>query len=137
MKNNRSGLTLFPIVIGIFISLLVIGVFMKKTMSDATEAKKELRLVATQMSDYGFQSVTEQIIAIENIANDSFVSVDSTTVGDGWYKINVQKTKKNDTMLVTIESIGGAGDEIVSQQKVFKLLEIENDTGMCWTALPR
>jgi hypothetical protein len=137
MSKKENGLTITPILIGLVVSLLVIAFFTRQAVVKNNEESKKSRLLATQMSDLGFQSITEQIMKIESIADSSFSSVDSTPVGDDWYRINVQKVQKDDTMTVTIESIGGSGDEVVAQKKNFKLLKIENDTGICWEAISR
>ncbi len=134
-STNKKGIALIPIIVGMILSLLLIGILLRLFLAHSNELAKQERLVATQMSDYGFQYVTERISSIEDLAQEDFKSVDSTVLGNGWYKIKVQKDIKYDTMYITIESIGGAGDEIVCQNKLFKLFKTVCETGECWSAL--
>ncbi len=135
MKNRDSGLTIVPIIVCLIISVIVIGVLVTKVMNESRAAKKEFRRVAIEMSDYGFQEMTMSLESMSDLAKDEFVSVESTVVDNGWYKLNVQKNILYDTMVVIIESVGGAGTENVSQERQFKLIKAEVDTGSYWLPL--
>lgn len=135
VDKKNSGLSVVPVIVSLLITFVifvtVFNIFIKKK----GEQTKIDRRIATQMSDYGFQHIMEPLRSMEELANDSFSSVDSTADGEGWYKIEVHKEVKYDTMYISIESFGGAGTEVVKQQKIFKLLKCENEKEKCWQAL--
>ncbi len=135
MNKKDSGLTVVPIIIGLLISVAVIAFLATKVMNNSREEKKEFRRIAIEMSDYGFQEMTMRLESMSDLANEDFVSIESTEVDNGWYKLNVQKNVIHDTMVVIIESVGGAGTERVSQERQFKLINTEVDTIPYWVPL--
>lgn len=132
---NKKGITQLPVIIGLVVSLLVIIVLVTFSVNRTNENMKIDRINATQMSDLGFQLLIESINQIEELADEGFKTTDTIHEENGWYKLEVQKKINDDTMVVSITSVGGTGDEIVSQHKRFILHKSVKDTGVAWSAV--
>jgi len=134
---NNKGISLVLILVSLCISVVVIGVVFSTVLKKNTENEKQNRLVATHLSDIGFQEAMANVGSIEKLASDEFVSIPKTAFGAGWYTVNVTKKIIRDTMQVSLESIGEMGSEVVNQQKKFWLVSSFLDGSVQWQAVSK
>jgi len=133
--DNRRGLTLVPVVIGLVLSVILIGVVLIVSTARNAEKSRLDRLEATRLSDLGFQTVISRISSLSGMAADSFTSLPKTEEGTGYFEVKVDKKLNGDTLSILIESVGKQGTENVLQTKKFKLIRSDGSNGVEWSAI--
>ncbi len=128
MKNK--GLSLLPVILGIVVSVIVIGLTLVIVTKKLSDTKRENRLAATHLSDLGFQDAMANLDGLEGMVSEKFRSIPKNVIGSGSYEVIVNKEFLGDTLLVSVNSTGVVGGEDVVQLKKFRLVRnvVEQDT---------
>lgn len=134
MKN--CGISLLPIIIGLVISVLVIGYALVFVIKRQSELKDQNRLKATQLSDLGFQEAMANVNGIEEMVTEKFRSIPLTKVENGAYEVGVEKDISGDSVVVSVNSSGTVGTEKVMQLKKFRLVMKIVGQDTVWSTIP-